>query len=181
MGVFNHERHHSYSGGVISDHSKSHSIGESTLEMEDETFWRKQQQQHSPSQRSSPSKRSRSNSDSAVSSEAKHVSFDRLSIREYDLVLGDHPCCTDGPPVSLGWQYTESPSMKVEVYEATRAPQRRSRHLLRMNHEKRRAIVSEGGASEGDVRRVQRRLNRERCCSDKTLKSFFASPATTEW
>lgn len=37
----------------------------------------------------------------------KRVSWDRIHTREYSLVVGDHPLCQDGLPVSLGWQYDD--------------------------------------------------------------------------
>lgn len=37
----------------------------------------------------------------------KRVSWDRIITREYSLVVGDHPMCQDGLPVSLGWQYND--------------------------------------------------------------------------
>jgi hypothetical protein len=33
--------------------------------------------------------------------EKKHVSFATLEFREYDIILGDHPDCSEGPPVSI--------------------------------------------------------------------------------
>lgn len=35
----------------------------------------------------------------------KHVSWASIHTREYALVVGDHPMCQDGLPVSLGWRY----------------------------------------------------------------------------
>mmetsp|Transcript_20934 Transcript_20934/g.44436 ORF Transcript_20934/g.44436 Transcript_20934/m.44436 type:complete len:311 (-) Transcript_20934:45-977(-) len=37
----------------------------------------------------------------------KRVSWDRIHTREFVLVVGDHPMCQDGLPVSLGWQYDD--------------------------------------------------------------------------
>lgn len=37
----------------------------------------------------------------------KRVRWDRIHTREYTLVVGDHPMCQDGLPVSLGWQYDD--------------------------------------------------------------------------
>ncbi len=37
----------------------------------------------------------------------KRVSWDRIHTREFTLVVGDHPMCQDGLPVSLGWQYDD--------------------------------------------------------------------------
>jgi hypothetical protein len=38
----------------------------------------------------------------------KRVSWDMIQTREYSLVVGDHPFCQDGLPVSLDWQYHDS-------------------------------------------------------------------------
>ena len=105
----------------------------------------------------------------------KHVSFTSLSIREYTQVLGDHPCCTVGPPLCLGWDYTDATQISLEDYEASR-PRRRSRQAMRLSWDKRREILSD--YSDADVRRVQRRLNRQRCSGEKVLQTFFAEPTT---
>mmetsp|Transcript_7343 Transcript_7343/g.21346 ORF Transcript_7343/g.21346 Transcript_7343/m.21346 type:complete len:271 (+) Transcript_7343:228-1040(+) len=46
------------------------------------------------------------------------VSFGNCEIRTYLQVLGDHPCCTEGCPIQLGWSYTEEKSVKVDDYES---------------------------------------------------------------
>ena len=38
----------------------------------------------------------------------KRVSWDRIQTREYALVVGDHPLCQDGLPVSLDWPYHDT-------------------------------------------------------------------------
>lgn len=38
----------------------------------------------------------------------KRVRWDMIQTREYSLVVGDHPFCQDGLPVSLDWQYHDS-------------------------------------------------------------------------
>jgi len=37
----------------------------------------------------------------------KRVSFSSVSIRSYEVILGDHPCCKDGCALTLGWEYTD--------------------------------------------------------------------------
>jgi hypothetical protein len=142
------------------------------LEMEEESSikshaWQEGRAQpaYTPEQPQSPKRQS----------DEKHVSFASLSIREYTQVLGDHPCCTIGPPVSLGWDYTEATSVSLEDYEAAR-PLRRTRQAMRLSWDKRREILSE--YSDADVRRVQRKLSRQRCNGEKVLKTFFSEPTT---
>ncbi|KAG7352435.1 hypothetical protein IV203_008483 [Nitzschia inconspicua] len=48
----------------------------------------------------------------------KRVSWDQIHTREFTLVVGDHPMCQDGLPVSLGWDHADSSSMAMQT-EAT--------------------------------------------------------------
>lgn len=157
MGISNHDR----SSPVI-DHTPNDQS--SFLEMEDDSY--REQYSKASSTRPSPPKRSHS----TATRDEKHVSFATISVREYKQELGDHPCCSGGPPVSLGWEYTESPKVQVEEYEAER-PRRRTRGSLRLSFETRRDILKD--VPDAQVRRVQRRLSRERCCNSKAIKSFF--------
>lgn len=170
MGIINHERRCAPVIDHHSDPAEQPQSQSSFLEMEDEKSF-----DHHPwrEPRPSPSKRSRPSNEEE---REKHVAFSFLEVREYNQVLGDHPCCTVGPPVSLGWDYTESPKVHVEVYEASRAPCR-ARGAPRLSCEARNEIVSQT-ASPSDVRRVQRRLSRERCCDNKTIKTFFGASVT---
>lgn len=52
------------------------------------------------------------------------VTFDNIEVREYSVVLGDHPSCTSGPPVSIGWSYNEGIVIGVDEYENLRQQRR---------------------------------------------------------
>ena len=58
------------------------------------------------------------------------MSFSNLEIREYNIALSDHPDCSYGPPIQLGWEYCEQETVTVDDYEQQRTPRRRSRFLL---------------------------------------------------
>jgi hypothetical protein len=47
----------------------------------------------------------------------KRVRWDQIHTREYTLVVGDHPMCQDGLPVSLGWDHTQCNSMKLMMQQ----------------------------------------------------------------
>lgn len=47
----------------------------------------------------------------------KSVRFESVSIRVYDQCLGDHPCCSDGLPLSLDWTYSEESIIDIDTYE----------------------------------------------------------------
>jgi hypothetical protein len=44
----------------------------------------------------------------------KRVSWDQIHTREYTLVVGDHPMCQDGLPVSLGWDHADCGSLTLQ-------------------------------------------------------------------
>jgi len=108
----------------------------------------------------------------------KVVSFGSVDVRCYDVIMGDHPCCTVGCPVSLGWDYTESGTKALEDFEASRCQCRRpTRDALRMTYDQRRALLEESGVSAGEVRCQARKLHRERSCRrqsrSKACAAFF--------
>jgi len=72
----------------------------------------------------------------------RHVTFACVQIREYSTILGDHPCCPSGPPLSLGWELERENAMDFEAYEKAREPIRvKSKEDLRLDSEARRDIL----------------------------------------
>mmetsp|Transcript_642 Transcript_642/g.1101 ORF Transcript_642/g.1101 Transcript_642/m.1101 type:complete len:289 (+) Transcript_642:65-931(+) len=70
----------------------------------------------------------------------KNVGFDSITVRDYEMTLGDQ-ICKKGPPVSLGWTYSEYPPLSVDEYEINHptrrpvaqlalTPKRRTNYLL---------------------------------------------------
>lgn len=113
----------------------------------------------------------------------RSVSFANLEIREYSQVLGDHPYCRSGPPISLGWDFEPAFLVEVEEYESTREP-RRTRRQMRMGSERRREILMETdgvtneegcGYTNGDLRRAERRRWRDNQSVATRLQGFFVS------
>mmetsp|Transcript_8917 Transcript_8917/g.12338 ORF Transcript_8917/g.12338 Transcript_8917/m.12338 type:complete len:209 (-) Transcript_8917:169-795(-) len=120
------------------------------------------------------------------SEKSKSVSFGSLQTREYNVILGDHECCTEGPPLSLGWNYTPNPTVPLDDYERSRAP-RRSRRELRQRGDIRRDIllshaISETPSCSADdikktVKRAERKLNRQRM--NRKANALFFQPIHT--
>jgi hypothetical protein len=167
------------------NHCKSHSPSYrldleclSLLELEDEYPSRNPrcETQHNDQQhlQSCLERKSMSTTGSAGPATIRSVKFQSLYIRTYNQVLGDHPCCTSGLPISLGWTYKDEQQISINDYEICRIP-RRNRCDLRLNDLVRRNIImstdfhqspcssdDECSYSEIDLRKAERRAYRQR-------------------
>lgn len=119
----------------------------------------KQQQQQRP----------RSNSD--LTNSKLNVSFTEISVREYDLELSDHPSCSYGPPIQLGWDYQETQKTSVEDYEVTRSPHRREVHDLVLSYNTRRRRLKQSGYRKSDIQRAQQEVDRIK--RERLITEFF--------
>mmetsp|Transcript_473 Transcript_473/g.763 ORF Transcript_473/g.763 Transcript_473/m.763 type:complete len:324 (-) Transcript_473:254-1225(-) len=77
-------------------------------------------------------------------STGRSVSFNSLTVREYDLTLGDHPSSASGPPVQLNWEHKAENTMDLNDYEQMRQP-RRKRRQLKMSFQEREEILQSSG------------------------------------
>lgn len=95
--------------------------------------------------------------------ERKSVRFGKCIVRSYSQVLGDHPCCATGCPLTLGWDYQEeSVTPVVDDYDLesiAAAGCKKSRSELRLTWDERRAILS--SVSDANIRRHCRQWQRE--------------------
>ena len=101
-------------------------------------------------------------------SRKKCVRFDQVHIRYYDMCLGDNPYCSIGPPVSLSWDYTDTLSQDLDVYECqclTSTPQqhrrRRPLRFLVLNYYQRYEILKNAGYTDAELKQAERLLNKQ--------------------
>ena len=101
----------------------------------------------------------------------KKVSFSDVQIRDYDVTIGDHPDCSIGPPLSLGWDFEENPSVEIDQYEINRAP-RRTRRELALNYYHRTYILEQvSGLSKEDIEQAVK--NKEKIKFQRQCTRFF--------
>ena len=70
----------------------------------------------------------------------KTVSFNDLEIREYPIILGDNPGCSNGVPITIDWVYAEQEPLDIEEYENLRGS-RRDLHDMRIPARNRIGLV----------------------------------------
>lgn len=100
-------------------------------------------------------------------SKVKNVAFDTVSVRVYDQCLGDHPCCSDGLPLSLDWTYRQNPSVDIDTYETTKQEQKQISYFkksARLTCQERKKILEKTQSyQERRLKRLGSRLDRDQC------------------
>jgi len=103
----------------------------------------------------------------------KSVRFGECDVRSYAQVLGDHPYCSVGCPLELGWEYECIKHVSVDDYEVQRS-ERGSRPSaeLKLSPQERRDILA--AYTDAEIRRACRRMNRFGT-QKRVQREFFAT------
>jgi hypothetical protein len=88
------------------------------------------------------------------------VSFSNLSIREYNVALGDHPSCSYGPPIALGWKYQDKDQVSLDDYEDCRNPRRSMNQLVLSYNIRKYLLLKTAGYNRSDLRAAMAEVNR---------------------
>jgi len=103
------------------------------------------------------------------------VSFNSITIREYDLTLGDHPDCSWGPPLSLDWDFDEVHEGCVIQYEEQRAPKRKPRQMVQSSI-RRKAYLKSIGYTDEDIEVATKNVGAARTKRFLTRKAVSVIP-----
>lgn len=136
-----------------------------------------------------PNSSSSNNNNSSSSTNLKrNVSFSKLEIREYNIELSDHPGCSFGPPIQLGWKVCDETTMSVEDYEQMRLHQHRPRRSgtdLTLSYNVRRyLLLKRAGYSKAELKQAMKEVNRikrERLVTDLLLPASFLDETLEDW
>ena len=112
--------------------------------------------------------------DSSVSSQGSSVSFGVVQVREFERIVGDHPCVSDqGPPLSLGWgYYDDGVETPVDSFEMTHGPYPfKQKDFQPLNAEVRRIILQHFfDVSCTEIYEAQKEVERTRKQRSNTLQ-----------
>jgi len=99
--------------------------------------------------------------ESAKPKPTRKVQFGTVLVRDYDMILGEHPCCSYGPPITIDWDYLEYKPIEVDEYEFHHGERRGLREMM-LNYYARKEILSNAGFTEIDIKQVTKKVNREK-------------------
>lgn len=106
----------------------------------------------------------------------KMVCFGDIQQRFYSQTIGDHPDTSEGPPISLDWNYDVGETIPLEEYESSKGEKKSSSELRLSNLSRRRILVREYGYHLEDIRKAMKqnsRSARQRLHSAKSHKTVM--------
>jgi hypothetical protein len=87
---------------------------------------------------------------------ARQVTFGEVELRFYDQTLGDHPCTTYGPPISLDWTYEEAEPISLNEYEELRARRRTMKQMVLSYYDRKNTLRWCYGFKEADLKKASK-------------------------
>jgi hypothetical protein len=89
----------------------------------------------------------------------RRIHFGEVFVRDYEMILGDNPCVTYGPPVTIDWDYVEYNPLPVDEYEFHRPP-RRSLREMGLNYYRRKKLLALAGHSEEELKMAKKEVKK---------------------
>ena len=102
--------------------------------------------------------------------DTRSVSFGYINIREYKNELGDNPSCSDGPAITISWNYCDALTFDVEEFEEKRPPRRSNQQMI-IPSSTRIDILTEVGYSLKDIIEAVEAINKCKRLRKKSLTS----------
>jgi len=105
------------------------------------------------------------------SSTSSTVSFDKITLRNYDVIVTDNPSTTAGPPIGLGWSYDQThETCDVDAYENFRAPPRSKREFLLPSSERWEILRLTGRYSNNDLKKASDEVKERQAQKRRSLR-----------
>jgi hypothetical protein len=101
-------------------------------------------------------------STSSPSRRRRSVDFGSIEIRQHGLVLGDHPDCSYGPPLQLGWECQGKSLQHVDDYEFSRRPRRHRSNLSISYYHRMELLMNDLGMSEQEVKTASKKVLKDK-------------------
>lgn len=106
----------------------------------------------------------------------KSVSFDSITVNEHQVILGDNPSVSSGPPLSLAWKSHSECVCTVNDYEERR-PTRRTKETMLVPRNIREEWLRNAGYARSqfvETERVLNKIKRGRAVSGAQQRNFVS-------
>jgi len=103
----------------------------------------------------------------------RFVTFLNCETRTYTQILGDHPCCLEGCPIQLGWEYNEEISIvDVDEYEKFKL---KNHQISRKNESSTRLRLSPDERKDILCKQLQKKYVRDTSSTASTITTSSSS------
>jgi len=119
----------------------------------------------------------------SISTDKRSVSFDKVSIRNYERTLSDHPAVSSGPGLSLSWKYEERSAQSVDEFEISRSGSRKISYvdLLVSRIERERILREECGYARSQIAQCVRDVNAAKHNRRQTINNLPMQHCEENW
>lgn len=98
----------------------------------------------------------------------RKVQFGTVVVRDYEIILGDHPGVSCGPPLTIDWTYHENEPTDVDQYEFDNALSRRNLRDMMLNYYQRKWLLQD--YTEEELKASKKQIKRIKMQRDVTRK-----------
>ncbi len=95
------------------------------------------------------------------------VKFSTVAIREYNRIVGDHPDCKVGPPMSISWEFAELPVQGVDEFESNH---KRRRNIRLTSITRKNMLHHVFGIPESEIRLAEKEVQKILKQRDNSVK-----------
>uniref|UniRef100_A0A7S0KZV2 Uncharacterized protein n=1 Tax=Asterionellopsis glacialis TaxID=33640 RepID=A0A7S0KZV2_9STRA len=89
----------------------------------------------------------------------RNISFQNIEVREYERAVGDHPCVSSGPPLTIGWKHTDVVSVSLDDYENAKPEARTRVEMMIPRRERENILRTEANATTGEIMKATKSVN----------------------
>mmetsp|Transcript_28031 Transcript_28031/g.39402 ORF Transcript_28031/g.39402 Transcript_28031/m.39402 type:complete len:425 (-) Transcript_28031:372-1646(-) len=89
----------------------------------------------------------------------RNVSFQSIEIREYERAVGDHPCVSSGPPITIGWAHTDGVEVPLDQYEESKPENRTKAEMMIPRRVRENILKTEAKATTGELMKATKAVN----------------------